>query len=199
MSKYHMQVNNDPTVGNQLKLVLLENYGVTLAEEIIPCADLSQVLKQFNLKTLNFIFNRYLSKFFSLQHLTTPGSEASGTSIMKFMLNGALILATMDGARIEIAHEIGRDNMFVFGMDYEQVEALRKTKYNPMDLYNSNFELKLCLDQIRNGYFTPAAIDEFKDLVDNLLADDEHFVLADYADYMRAQELVAETFEVCNY
>lgn len=178
---------------------MLENYGVTLAEEIIPCADLSQVLKQFNLKTLNFIFNRYLSKFFSLQHLTTPGSEASGTSIMKFMLNGALILATMDGARIEIAHEIGRDNMFVFGMDYEQVEALRETKYNPMDLYNSNFELKLCLDQIRNGYFTPAAIDEFKDLVDNLLADDEHFVLADYADYMRAQELVAETFEVCNY
>lgn len=115
---------------------------------------------------------------------------------MKFMLNGALILCTMDGACVEIVNEVGRENIFVFGMSAQQGEELRAKGYNPIDMYNSNPDLKLCLDQIKNGYFTPAAENEFEDLIDRLLCEDKNFVLADYADYIRAQDSVSETFEV---
>lgn len=115
------------------------------------------------------------------------------------MLNGALILCTMDGACVEIVNEVGRENIFVFGMSAQQGEELRAKDYNPIDMYNSNPDLKLCLDQIKNGYFTPAAENEFEDLIDRLLCEDKNFVLADYADYIRAQDSVSETFEVKDF
>lgn len=166
----HM-VNEDPAIDGRIKVIVLENYGVTVAEEIIPCADLSQ-------------------------HLTLPGSEASGTSHMKFMLNGALIVATLDGATSEIANEVGQANMFIFGMNYEQRKELQSKGHDPMRIYNTNEELKQCLDQIRNGYFSPRNLDEFKNLVDRLLTEDKYCILADYEDYIRTQDLVAVTFEV---
>lgn len=142
-----------------------------MAERIIPCADLSQ-------------------------HITLPGSEASGTSHMKFMLNGALILASLDGANNEILTEVGDDNIFIFGMDFDAVEAFRTKDYNPMKCYCENTELKHCLDQIVNGYYSPTNVHEFKPLVDRLLIEDKYLVLADYANYVRTQELIAEAFLV---
>ena len=167
-------INDCPAVDGKLKVIVLENYGVTVAEEIIPCADLSQ-------------------------HLTLPGSEASGTSHMKFMLNGALIIATLDGATLEIVNEVGHVNMFIFGMNYDERKALQSKGYAPMEVYKRNADLKQCLDQIRNGYFSPRNLDEFKDLVDRLLTDDKYFILADYEDYIHTQDLVAATYEVRHY
>lgn len=163
-------INNDPTVGGRLKVIVLENYGVTVAEEIIPCADVSQ-------------------------HLTLPGSEASGTSYMKFMLNGALIVATLDGATQEVVNEVGQSNMFIFGMNFDEKNELEAKGYNPMGVYERNAELKQCLDQIRNGYFSPRDLDEFTDLVDRLFTDDKYFILADYENYIRTQDLVTATYE----
>lgn len=150
---------------------MLENYGVAVAEEIIPCADVSQ-------------------------HLTLPGSEASGTSHMKFMLNGALIIATLDGATLEVANEVGHANMFIFGMNFDERKVLEAKGYNPMEMYQQNAELKQCLDQIRNGYFSPRDLEEFTDLVDRLLTDDKYFILADYENYIRTQDSVSATYEV---
>lgn len=152
-------------------MIVLENYGVTVAEEIIPCADVSQ-------------------------HLTLPGSEASGTSHMKFMLNGALIIATLDGATLEIVNEVGHVNMFIFGKNFDERKELLAQGYDPMDVYKRNADLKQCIDQIRNGYFSPRNLDEFKDLVDRLLTKDEYFILADYEDYIHTQGLVSSAFEV---
>lgn len=164
-------VNEDPTIDGRLKLIVLENYGVTVAEEIIPCADVSQ-------------------------HLTLPGSEASGTSHMKFMLNGALIIATLDGATLEVANEVGHANMFIFGMNFDERNELEAKGYCPMEIYRQNSELKQCLDQIRNGYFSPRDLNEFTGLVDQLLTDDKYYILADYENYIRAQDLVTITYEV---
>ncbi|XP_055303001.1 glycogen phosphorylase-like isoform X1 [Sitodiplosis mosellana] len=163
-------INDCPAIDGKLKVIVLENYGVTVAEEIIPCADLSQ-------------------------HLTLPGSEASGTSHIKFMLNGALIIATLDGATLEIVNEVGHVNMFIFGMNFDERKALQSKKYDPMEVYRSNADLKQCLDQIRNGYFSPGNLDEFTDLVDRLLAEDKYFILADYEDYVHTQDLVSATYE----
>lgn len=164
-------VNEDPAIDGKIKVIVLENYGVTLAEEIIPCADVSQ-------------------------HLTLPGSEASGTSHMKFMLNGALIVATLDGATLEIVNEVGHVNMFIFGMNFDERKALQAKGYDPMTIYRRNADLKQCLDQIRNGYFSPRDLDEFKDLVDRLLIEDKYFILADYEDYIHTQDLVSTSYEV---
>lgn len=164
-------VNEDPVVAGKIKIIVLENYGVTVAEEIIPCADLSQ-------------------------HLTLPGSEASGTSHMKFMLNGALIIATLDGATLEIVNEVGHVNMFIFGMNFDERKTLQAKGYDPMEVYRRNADLKQCLDQIRNGYFSPRNLDEFTDLIDRLLTEDKYFILADYEDYIHTQDLVSATFEV---
>lgn len=164
-------INDDPVVTGKMKIIVLENYGVTVAEEIIPCADVSQ-------------------------HLTLPGSEASGTSHMKFMLNGSLIIATLDGATLEIANEVGDVNMFIFGMNFEERKTMQAKGYNPMEIYKRNVNLKQCLDQISNGYFSPSNLDEFKDLVDRLLTEDKYFVLADYEDYIHTQDVVSATYEV---
>nr|CAH7756594.1 unnamed protein product [Callosobruchus chinensis] len=163
-------VNNDPIVGEKLKVIYLENYRVTLAEKIIPAADLSE-------------------------QISTAGTEASGTGNMKFMLNGALTIGTLDGANVEMAEEMGMENIFIFGMTVDEVEALKRKGYNAMDYYNANPELKQVVDQIQNGFFSPGNPDEFRDLADILLKYDRFFLLADYDAYIKKQEEVNRVYE----
>ncbi len=160
-------INDDPDVKGQLKVVFLANYGVTLAELIIPAADLSE-------------------------QISTAGTEASGTGNMKFALNGALTIGTLDGANIEIMEEVGRDNIFIFGLDAEEVAALKERGYNPRDYYSRQPELKQALDMIAGGAFSPDTPDLFKPIGDALLNQgDSYLVLADYASYVACQEEVA--------
>lgn len=164
-------VNNDPIVGEKLKVIFLENYRVTLAEKIMPAADLSE-------------------------QISTAGTEASGTGNMKFMLNGALTIGTLDGANVEMAEEMGRDNIFIFGMTVEEVEALKQKGYNAYDYYNSNPDIRQCIDQIQGGFFSPGNPNEFKNIADVLLKYDRFFLLADYEAYIKAQDLVSKTYQV---
>lgn len=163
-------VNNDPVVGDKLKVIYLENYRITLAEKIIPAADLSE-------------------------QISTAGTEASGTGNMKFMLNGALTIGTMDGANVEMAEEMGEDNIFIFGMRVDEVEELKCKGYNAYDYYNSIPELKQCIDQIQSGFFSPNNPDQFRDLADILLKYDRFLSLADYEDYIKCQDRVSETYQ----
>lgn len=167
-------VNNDPIVGDKLKVIYLENYRVTLAEKIIPAADLSE-------------------------QISTAGTEASGTGNMKFMLNGALTIGTLDGANVEMAEEMGNDNIFIFGMTVDEVEALKKKGYNANDYYEKNSELKQVIDQIQNGFFSPNNPEEYKDIGDILLKYDRFYLLADYVAYIKAQERVSAVYEVNNF
>ncbi len=162
-------VNNDPSVRGLLKVAFLANYRVSLAEKIFPAADLSE-------------------------QISTAGTEASGTGNMKFALNGALTIGTMDGANIEIREEVGADNIFIFGMNADEVKEL-KPKYNPYDYYKENLELKHVLDMIRDGYFSPHHRDLFHPIVDSLLKDgDNYMLLADYASYIECQQQVSQTY-----
>ncbi|XP_057671561.1 glycogen phosphorylase [Diorhabda carinulata] len=163
-------VNNDPIVGDKLKVIYLENYRVTLAEKIMPAADLSE-------------------------QISTAGTEASGTGNMKFQLNGALTIGTLDGANVEMAEEMGNENIFIFGMTVDEVEALKKRGYNAMEYYNNNPELKQAVDQIQNGFFSPGNPDEFKDLADILLKYDRFFLLADYEAYIKKQDEVSAVYQ----
>merc|ERR1739844_543199 len=162
-------INNDPVVGSKLKVVYLENYRVTLAEKIIPAADLSE-------------------------QISTAGTEASGTGNMKFMLNGGLTLGTLDGANVEMAEEMGEENIFIFGMTVQEVTKLQEAGYNAFNYYNANPELKQVLDMIRDGFFSPNSPDEFKDIVDMLLHHDRFLTLADFTAYVTAQDLVSDTY-----
>jgi len=162
-------VNNDPEVGDKLKVVYLENYRVTLAEKVIPAADLSE-------------------------QISTAGTEASGTGNMKFMLNGALTIGTLDGANVEMAEEMGEDNIFIFGMRVEEVEALKKKGYDATIYYNRNPELKQCIDQIQSGFYSPNNPGEFHHLVDILLKWDRFLTLADYDDYVKSQDRVNQCY-----
>ncbi|KAK2168405.1 hypothetical protein LSH36_17g11011 [Paralvinella palmiformis] len=162
-------VNNDPIVGNRLKCVFLANYRVSLAEKLIPAADLSE-------------------------QISTAGTEASGTGNMKFMLNGALTIGTLDGANVEMAEEMGRDNIFIFGMTVDEVEALGKKGYNPKDFYEKNAELKQCIDQIASGYFSPEDSNMFRDIANTLLYGDRFMLCADYESYIKCQEKVSQVF-----
>ena len=122
------RINNDPTIKNKIKVVFLENYRITLAEKIMPAADLSE-------------------------QISTAGTEASGTGNMKFQMNGALTIGTLDGANVEMLEEMGEDNIFIFGLTVEEVEKLRESGYNPRSYYEKNAELKQVIDQIHGGYF----------------------------------------------
>ncbi|MBL8192328.1 MAG: glycogen/starch/alpha-glucan phosphorylase [Blastocatellia bacterium] len=162
-------VNNDPGIRGLLKVAFLANYRVSLAEKIFPASDLSE-------------------------QISTAGTEASGTGNMKFALNGALTIGTMDGANIEICEEVGRENIFIFGLTTDEVKEL-KPKYNPYDYYRENLELKRVLDMIQDGYFSPHHRDLFHPIVDSLLKDgDNYLLLADYASYIECQEIVNQTY-----
>uniref|UniRef100_A0A4W4EHT4 Alpha-1,4 glucan phosphorylase n=1 Tax=Electrophorus electricus TaxID=8005 RepID=A0A4W4EHT4_ELEEL len=158
-------VNNDPVVGDRLKVIFLENYRVTLAEKVIPAADLSE-------------------------QISTAGTEASGTGNMKFMLNGALTIGTMDGANVEMAEEAGEENLFIFGMRVEEVEAMDRKGYNALEYYERLPELRQVMDQIRTGFFSPKEPELFKGIVNMLMHHDRFKVFADYEAYINSQEKV---------
>lgn len=163
-------VNNDPVVGDKLKVIYLENYRVSLAEKVIPATDLSE-------------------------QISTAGTEASGTGNMKFMLNGALTIGTMDGANVEMAEEAGEENLFIFGMRIKDVAELDKKGYNAQEYYHKLPELKQVLDQIQSGFFSPSKPDLFKDLVDMLFYHDRFKVFADYEAYVKCQERVSALYK----
>ncbi len=163
-------VNNDPAIHGLLKVVFMSNYNVSLAESIFPAADLSE-------------------------QISTAGTEASGTGNMKYALNGALTIGTLDGANIEIMEEVGRDNIFIFGLTSEQVTHLKRAGYHPRDHYLSDPELKQALDMIAGGTFSPDDPDRFRPISDNLLANDHYLLLADYASYITCQEQVDRLYQ----
>jgi starch phosphorylase len=164
-------INNDSEIGDKLKLVFLRNYAVSNAEKIIPAADLSQ-------------------------QISTAGTEASGTGNMKFALNGALTIGTLDGANIEIKEEVEAKNIFIFGLDDAGVDKLKAENYNPWDYYNANNELKQTIDMIKNGFFSPESPELFKPIIDSLLNHgDNYMLLADYESYVNAQTLVDNTYK----
>ncbi|MDP5238092.1 glycogen/starch/alpha-glucan phosphorylase [Uliginosibacterium sp. 31-16] len=156
-------INNDPRIGDKLKLVFIPNYGVSVAEVIMPGADLSE-------------------------QISTAGTEASGTGNMKLALNGALTIGTDDGANIEIRENVGDDNIFIFGLRTPEVQAMKKGGYQPMRLYESNPGLKTVLDAISGGQFSPDEPGRYRGLVDALLWGGDHYMLlADYASYIDTQ------------
>lgn len=162
-------INNDPATNRRLKVVFLPNYNVSLAELIFPAADLSE-------------------------QISTAGTEASGTGNMKYALNGALTIGTLDGANIEIMEEVGRENIFIFGMTTQEVNNLKTTGYRPQDLYYSNQELKQAIDMIGNGTFSPGDPGLFNPITEALLGVDNYLLLADYASYIDCQEDVDKLF-----
>ncbi len=165
------KVNSDPRVGDLLKVVFLRNYAVSNAEKIIPAANLSE-------------------------QISTAGTEASGTGNMKFALNGALTIGTLDGANIEILEEVGKDNIFIFGLDSTGVSALKSKGYDPYYYYNKNRELYRILNQIRQGFFSPDQVDRFAPLADALLANgDTYMLLADYDSYIACQDRAAKLWK----
>jgi len=159
-------VNNDPAVGDLLKVVFLPNYDVSSAEKIFPASELSE-------------------------QISTAGTEASGTGNMKMALNGALTIGTLDGANIEIGEEVGDDNIFIFGLTTEQVVELRERGYNPWEYYNGNPELQQALDMIGNGFFSMDEPERYRAIYENLTWNGDHYLLlADYASYIACQERV---------
>jgi len=162
-------INHDKAVGDKLKVVFIPNYDVSNAEIIAPAADLSE-------------------------QISTAGTEASGTGNMKMALNGALTIGTLDGANVEIMEEVGRDNIFIFGLTVPEVETLYRDGYNPWDYVHANRELKLVLDMIGSGYFSPEDPHHFQPILDALLQRDHYLLLADYAAYIACQDKVGELY-----
>jgi starch phosphorylase len=163
-------VNNDPAVEGLLKIVFIPNYDVQTAEDLIPAGDLSE-------------------------QISTAGTEASGTGNMKLALNGALTIATHDGANDEIADAVGNENIFMFGHTYEELRALRERGYDPKAIYASNPELQQTLDMIRGGYFSPENRDLFVPVFDSLVNSDYYMLLADYDSYCKCQQAVDECYQ----
>jgi len=168
-------INNDKSINGKIKVVFMENYRVSLAEKLIPAADVSE-------------------------QISTASKEASGTGNMKFMLNGALTIGTMDGANVEIYEEVGEDNIFVFGMSANEVIAkYQDSSYDPWAIYNINQDVRMILTKLIDGTLDQNP-DLFRELYDSLLngyggRPDEYFILEDYADYARAQSEVDKVYK----
>jgi len=162
-------VNSDPRVGDRLKLVFLPNYGVSLAETIIPAADLSE-------------------------QISTAGTEASGTGNMKFGMNGALTIGTWDGANIEMAEAMGPENMFVFGLRADAVAKIKQLGYDPRLYVEENRQLRRVIDAIAAGVFSNGDAERYRPLVDSLLQRDTYLLMADFADYVATQARVDALF-----
>lgn len=164
INKIGDKINNDPRIKGKIKVVFLPNYRVSLAEKIIPAADISQ-------------------------QISTAGYEASGTSNMKLSMNGAITLGTLDGANIEIADEAGKDNNAIFGLTVDEVKALKSKGYNPWDYYYNNEEIKSILDWLDSDYFTPGKPGELSCIKNALLnGGDTYLALADFASYAEAHK-----------
>lgn len=165
-------INNDPRIGNKLKVVFIPNYSVSLAQLIIPAADLSE-------------------------QISLAGTEASGTSNMKFALNGALTIGTLDGANVEMLEHVGEDNIFIFGNTTPQVEELRQKGYNPHTYFEQDAELHQVLTQIATGVFSPGEPKRYTNLFDTLVNLGDHYqVLADYRSYVDTQDKVDELYKL---
>lgn len=162
-------INQDPDTKEYLKLFFLANYRVSLAERLIPACDLSE-------------------------QISTAGTEASGTGNMKFSLNGALTIGTLDGANIEIREEVGEDNIFIFGLKAAEVVELKKN-YHPREIYNNHPGLKQVIDQIAQGYFSYGDKELFKPIIDALLDKDTYCLFADFDSYVKMQEHVSELYK----
>ncbi|HKP84729.1 MAG TPA: glycogen/starch/alpha-glucan phosphorylase [Blastocatellia bacterium] len=164
-------INNDERVRDQMKVVFIPDYKVSLAERIIPGADLSE-------------------------QISTAGKEASGTGNMKFAMNGALTIGTLDGANIEIREEVGRENIFIFGMTAEEIQALRDSRaYNPRDLYENDPRIRRVLDSLQSDMFSPGEeAGLFTWIFDSLVSKDEYFHLADLLPYIETQAVVTRQF-----
>ena len=164
------RVNNDPAINGRVKVVFIEDYRVSNAELICAAADVSE-------------------------QISTASKEASGTGNMKFMLNGAVTIGTMDGANVEIVEEVGEDNAFIFGLSAEQVMEYEKNKnYHPADLYNTHDDIRRVMTQMINGYYCPENPDLFRPLYDTLMQKDMYFILADFESYKEAQKKVEAAY-----
>ena len=163
-------LNKDPDVRDRLKIVFLPNYNVKQARWIYPAADLSE-------------------------QISTAGYEASGTSNMKFAMNGALTIGTLDGANIEIRHEVGQENFFLFGLTAEEVRAKKAAGYYPWDYYHSDPHLREAVDLINSGHFSHGDTNLFKPLVDSLIKYDPYMLFADYQSYVNCQEQVSQAYK----
>lgn len=170
-------INNDPSINGKIKVVFIEDYRVSIAEWIFAAADVSE-------------------------QISTASKEASGTGNMKFMLNGALTLGTMDGANVEIIEEVGEENAFIFGMSSDEViEHEQKRDYNPMDIFNQDQDIRKVLMELINGFYSPNDPELFRDLYNSLLNTqctqfaDTYFILADFRSYAEAQKRVMEAYK----
>jgi starch phosphorylase len=163
-------VNRDPQVRDRLKVVFLPNFNVKNGQRVYPAADLSE-------------------------QISTAGKEASGTGNMKFCMNGALTIGTLDGANIEIRREVGAENFFMFGLTAAQVDTLRRDGYRPSAFYDNNPELRAVIDLIREGFFWRGDATQFRGLMDGLLNWDTYMLLADFQSYVDCQTKVAQAYE----
>ncbi|OKH38137.1 glycogen phosphorylase [[Phormidium ambiguum] IAM M-71] len=162
-------VNRDPDVRDRLKVVFLKDFSVKFAQRIYPSADLSE-------------------------QISTAGKEASGTGNMKFALNGALTIGTLDGANVEILEEVGAENFFLCGLTTEEVYALKAKGYKPWEYYQKDPELKLAIDRIASGFFSHGDPNLFKPLVDHLLGNDQYMLMADYRSYIDTQDHASHVY-----
>lgn len=162
-------VNHDPAVRDILKVVFFPDFNVKNAQPIYPAADLSE-------------------------QISTAGKEASGTGNMKFAMNGAVTIGTLDGANVEIREEVGEENFFLFGLTVEEVRALKASGYNPGDYYNANPHLREAIDLINSGLFSKGDREIFKPIIDSLLFKDEYMLFADYQSYVDRQNEVSQAF-----
>ncbi len=163
-------LTKDPDVHDRLKIVFLPNYNVKQARWIYPAADLSE-------------------------QISTAGYEASGTSNMKFAMNGALTIGTLDGANIEIRHEVGPENFFLFGLTAEEVREKRAAGYHPWDYYHADPHLRAAVDLINSGHFSHGDTNLFKPLVDSLIKYDPYMLFADCQSYVNCQALVSQAYQ----
>lgn len=165
------KINNDSETSKYLKAVFVEDYNVTYAETIMPAADLSE-------------------------QISTASKEASGTGNMKFMMNGALTIGTLDGANVEIGELVGNDNIFIFGLDAKEVTQLQKeATYKPYDLYLNDPKIKRVIDQLTNGFFTNVPQNEFEEIRRNLLDKDQYYILKDFDAYVKAQQKANKAYQ----
>jgi glycogen phosphorylase len=162
-------INQDPVLAGRLKVVFLPNFNVKSAQKVYPAAELSE-------------------------QISTAGKEASGTGNMKFAMNGALTVGTLDGANIEIRDEVGHENFFHFGLTADEVLALKARGYRPRDYYETDAELREAIDQVASGFFSPDAPERFRPLTDGLLNHDEFMLLADYRAYVDCQARLSQVY-----